>query len=100
MRRFTELGLQVRITEMDVALSIPQGTPTTAQLSQQARIYDEIVGACLTNPRCTGITFWGLSDRYSWIPSVAPGLGAAHLFDERFQPKPAYDAVKNQLGRR
>jgi len=38
-----------------------------------------------------------LGDDYSWIPSVFPEEGAALLFDEHKQPKPAYYAVADAL---
>jgi len=33
------------------------------------------------------------TDRYSWIPGFFPGYGAALIFDENYQAKPAYDAL-------
>jgi endo-1,4-beta-xylanase len=33
----------------------------------------------------------------SWVPGTFPGQGAALLFDESFQPKPAYGAVNALL---
>lgn len=37
--------------------------------------------------------FQGVSDEYSWIPDTFPGEGAALLWDEEYQKKPAYDAT-------
>jgi hypothetical protein len=28
------------------------------------------VHACVVEPRCKGFTFWGITDRYSWIDGV------------------------------
>jgi len=39
----------------------------------------------------------GVSDKYSWIPGVFAGEGAALLFDEDFQKKPAYYAMLQVL---
>lgn len=36
-------------------------------------------------------------DSISWIPSLAPGWGAATPYDANFLPKPAYEAMKEAL---
>lgn len=33
----------------------------------------------------------GVSDRYSWVPSTFNGEGAALLWSDNYQKKPAYD---------
>ncbi|KAG8764858.1 hypothetical protein FRC15_007366 [Serendipita sp. 397] len=71
--------------------------PTAAKLAQQATDYTTMVRACLNQPKCLGVTFWGLSDKYSWVPDVFSGQGAACPFDESMQPKPAYTSVSNLL---
>jgi endo-1,4-beta-xylanase len=43
------------------------------------------------------VTFWGFTDKRSWIPEVFAGWGSAHLYDEAYQPKPAYFAVLEAL---
>jgi endo-1,4-beta-xylanase len=40
---------------------------------------------------------WGFTDAHSWVPSSFPGYGAALIFDEMYQPKPAYDALAQGL---
>jgi endo-1,4-beta-xylanase len=98
--RFTALGVQVQITEMDVALPVDgEGNPRSDDLKLQASIYREIVGACLSHPGCTAIQTWGFTDKYSWIGSHSKKTkGAALLFDRNYQPKPAYEALRNALG--
>lgn len=90
MRRFAALGLDIYITELDVRMQLP---PTAASLAAQANVYRSIAGACLDQPACGGIWMWGFTDAHSWIPSFMPGWGAALPFDERYAPKPAYDAL-------
>jgi endo-1,4-beta-xylanase len=43
----------------------------------------------------TGITFWNISDHYSWLDTypVAGRKNHPLLFDENFKPKPAYYEV-------
>ena len=67
------------------------------ELAGQATVYADVVTACLHVRRCRGITTWGFTDRYSWIPGFFPGFGAALPFDESLQPKPAYSAIANAL---
>src|SRR5450759_3187678 len=104
INRFTALGVQVHITEMDVALPVdPNGNPRPEDLQRQADIYREIAGACLAHPGCTAVQTWGFTDKYSWIGSHSKHTqGAALLFDRKYQAKPAYDALRGTLeaGRR
>ena len=68
--RFTALGVQVHITEMDVLLPVDaNGNATPADLQRQADIYRQIAEACLSHPGCTAIQTWGFTDKYSWISS-------------------------------
>ncbi|GGN99193.1 hypothetical protein GCM10010112_92780 [Actinoplanes lobatus] len=102
LRRFADLGVDVAVTELDVRIptSDPAGTvATTADLDSQARVYGQVVAACLSVPRCRSVTTWGFTDAYSWIPGGYPGWGAADLFDaDRVaKPKPAHTTVANTL---
>lgn len=98
--RLTSLGLQVHITELDVSLPIDSGQPRNEDLQRQADVYREVVRACLQTPRCTAIQTWGFTDKYSWIGSHTQGLrGAALPFDRTYRPKPAYDAIFEELSR-
>ncbi|KAM7187666.1 Glycoside hydrolase superfamily [Naviculisporaceae sp. PSN 640] len=97
LKRFTDLGLEVTLSELDIALNITDGPPTREMLAQQAADYVSAVGACLAVPKCVGITVWQFTDKYSWIPGTFPGLGDACLYTSNFTKKPAYFAVENLL---
>lgn len=99
INRFTALGLQVHITEMDVALPVdPNGNARPKDLQRQADIYREIASACLSHPGCTAIQTWGFTDKYSWIGSHSKKTqGAALPFDRNYRAKPAYQALRNAL---
>jgi len=85
MRRFTRLGLEVQITEMDVGTSLLDvGRPE--RLQRQALAYR----ACNAVSQCTRFTTWGFTDAVSWLSAGESGL----LFDGRYRPKPAYGAVR------
>jgi len=94
MQRFANLGLDVAITELDIRMNTP---PTHANLVQQANDYAATFNACFQVPRCLGITVWGVTDLYSWIPSTFPGQGAALLLDENFARKQAYYSVESVI---
>jgi endo-1,4-beta-xylanase len=76
-------------------------SPSTTDLVRQAEVYRGVVRACLQSPGCTAIQTWGFSDKYSWIGSHSHGgRGAALLFDRAYKPKPAYDAMLEEISAR
>lgn len=92
--RFAALGLDVAITEADVALEEPTDA---AALRLQARVFADVTRTCLTIDRCVSLTFWGFTDRFSWIPETQPGRGEATLLDDRLRPKRAFREVLGAL---
>jgi endo-1,4-beta-xylanase len=98
IKRLTDLGLQVMITEMDVRLPVDSsGNASASDLAIQAQLYGRVVAACMKFPLCTGIQTWGISDRHSWVTTTFPGTGAALPFDVNYQPKQAYNQMLNPL---
>ncbi|MER6082023.1 endo-1,4-beta-xylanase [Streptomyces sp. NPDC001833] len=95
LRRFSRLGLDTALTEVDVRMQLPA---TDEKLAEQAAWYADLTKACLAVRRCAGITVWDYTDRYSWIPAFFPGEGAALPWDEQLAPKPAYFALRTALG--
>ncbi|TDE59277.1 beta-1 4-xylanase [Nonomuraea mesophila] len=94
LERFAALGVQVRITELDIRMQTPRNSSKDAT---QATYYRNAVNACLAVTACAGVTIWGFTDRHSWVPDTFPGEGAALIYDENYQSKPAYDAVHDAL---
>jgi endo-1,4-beta-xylanase len=90
MSGFTDLGVEVAFTEVDIRVELPTDD---AKLEQQATDYSEITLACVETENCIGFTIWDWNDAHSWVPGVFPGTGAALPWDENAQPKPAYDAI-------
>jgi endo-1,4-beta-xylanase len=95
MQRFAALGVDVAITELDDRIQLPA---SSANLAQQATDFSTVVSDCLQVSRCVGVSQWGVGDADSWIPSAFSGFGAATMFDQNYQPKPAYNAVVTALG--
>jgi endo-1,4-beta-xylanase len=81
LQRFADLGVDVQITELDIA-----------QGGNQANIYATVTRACLAVARCTGITVWGIRDSDSWRTGENP-----LLFDNSGNKKAAYTSVLNAL---
>jgi endo-1,4-beta-xylanase len=72
---------------------------TELALQRQARLYGAVMDRCLREPACRAVQFWGLTDRYSWIPGFFGRFDAGLPFDDAGQPKPAYAAVREALAR-
>jgi endo-1,4-beta-xylanase len=94
MERFTALGLDVAITELDIRIQLPSNAE---KLAQQAKDYASVFKACLSVPKCVGVTIWGFTDKHSWIPSVFQGYGDALPWDANYKPKPAVAAIEEAL---
>lgn len=92
--RFTSLGVEVAITELDIRMTLPSNA---SAVEQQAQDYMSVMGACLATPRCVGVVVWQFTDKYSWVPSTFAGTGDACLYDQNFAKKPAWTSVSAQL---
>ncbi|CCA70425.1 probable endo-1,4-beta-xylanase [Serendipita indica DSM 11827] len=88
------LGVWVAVTELDIRMPTPANATS---LAQQAADYKTVVNACLAVSRCVGVTVWGASDKYSWVPEVFSGEGAPLPYDDNLAPKPAYNAIVQAL---
>jgi endo-1,4-beta-xylanase len=86
LKRFSDLGLEIHITELDIRLN----GADSAALNAQAELYSDIAKLCVANSRCKVLQTWGFTDRYSWIDSFYRGMGWALPFDSQYAKKPAY----------
>ena len=93
LKRFADLGLEVQITEFVVRLS----SNSADLLSQQSDLYQQVASICAKQKGCTAIQTWGFTDKHSWIPQFYKGQGWALLWDDKYQKKPSYEAVRNAL---
>ena len=92
IRGFTDLGLDVAVTEMDVRLD--SAGSRSRRLERQRMVYRSAARACASAPRCTSFSTWGIADGVSWLGPAAAGL----LFDRGYRPKPSFAAVSRSLG--
>ncbi|KAF2262569.1 endo-1,4-beta-xylanase precursor [Lojkania enalia] len=94
LQDYADLDVDVAYTEIDIRMNTPA---TTQKLQVQADCYARVAQSCINVSRCVGMTLWGVSDRYSWVPQTFSGEGAALLWDNNFNKKPAYNAFLNVI---
>lgn len=95
LEKVAALGVVVELTEVDIVLRGTDGDAT--RLERQRGDYFDMASACLAVEACRRITFWGFTDRYTWIDdSFGPGLGPLPL-DDQYERKPAYFGLRDGL---
>jgi endo-1,4-beta-xylanase len=118
LTEYGKLGVQLKITELDVSVLATPGQQTDADVTRRVR------GSAARNPYPDGlpadklrelaeryaaifkiflkhrdqldrVTFWGVHDGQSWRNGwpVRRRVDYPLLFDRQYQPKPAFDAV-------
>lgn len=88
MKRFSEIGVKVNITELDVKLSDTVAS-SKVKYEKQANQYSVVLKSCLKiDNDCTSFGMWGLTDKYTWLKDDSP-----LIFNEEFEKKPSYDAL-------
>ncbi|WP_437617367.1 endo-1,4-beta-xylanase [Sorangium sp. So ce1151] len=97
LKRFSDLGLEVLISEMDINRCSNQVTA-----EEQLAYYHDIVEACFQLPKCVGITFWGINDGRSWLNGWSGALcngqsSQSLLFNDQYQKKETYNKVMDAL---
>lgn len=92
-----ELGMSWAVTELDVPLPVTEiSNPETLEF--QAQEYADALAACVDAPDCDTFVTWGITDRFSPIPTETGGaFDGALWFDVNDQPKPAFDAMAQVL---
>lgn len=94
LKCFGALSLQVQITELD----IHNTDPSEASMDALAKRYEQLFRIFLESKKegkadVTGVTFWGLHDGITWLTFFRKEKSYPLLFDEKIQPKKAYEAV-------
>ncbi len=96
MDYYASLGLEVLISEWDINLC---GSKVSS--AQQREFYRGITDACVNNPKCAAITFWGVNDQNSWLNgftgSLCNGANSQSLLFSNGQKKAVYSDVLNGL---
>ncbi|QQS05560.1 MAG: endo-1,4-beta-xylanase [Fibrobacterota bacterium] len=96
MDYYASLGLEVLISEWDINLC-----GSKVSTAQQTEFYRGITQACVNNPKCSAITFWGVNDQNSWLNSfsgsLCNGANSQSLLFSNGQKKAVYSEVLNGL---
>ncbi|KAH9820793.1 family 10 glycoside hydrolase [Melampsora americana] len=95
LQRFSDLGLDVPITELDIRVLMPA---TKSDMETEVSNYKTVVETCLSVDRCVGVTICGVGYKDSWIPSTFEGYGNAVLFDDNYNTTESYFTVTQALG--
>jgi endo-1,4-beta-xylanase len=118
--QFSALGVKVMLTEMDINVlprpenltgaevsdrfkltpesnPYPNGLPDSVQVKFSERYADIFRILCKYKSSVSRVTFWGVSDRMSWLNNwPIPGrTNYPLLFDRNLQPKPVVDSLLN-----
>lgn len=112
-RRLQNSGIPFTITEMDVWMPVTDGYNNGGKglnpqysndLNRQANLYRNALKLAQKFWICQGFQIWGVTDKGSWLPQFLwenQGQigGAGLLFNQYYEPKPAYNALQEELGR-
>lgn len=90
IERINALGLEVHITHFGIAPIA--GAAYADEL--QAMVYEDMLTVCLNARNCPVFMMWGFTDKY--IHPDQPDADAL-IFDDHYQPKPAYEALYKAL---
>jgi endo-1,4-beta-xylanase len=97
MKRLTNLGLLVSITELDIRIPVEEFS-TGSALQAQAEEYGQLMSLFLDCESCPSFVVWAFSDADSWIPAHTNGThGQACIYNAKYEPKPAYYAILDTL---
>lgn len=96
LQRFSDLGLEVHITEMDILMKTGAGT-LKERLKKQAEVYGEILQAALNVKNFKAFVVWGVNDKCSWLGPASKENDKPLLFDDKNNPKPAYFEIQKVL---
>ncbi|CAG2177768.1 unnamed protein product, partial [Oppiella nova] len=94
LQRFSDLGVDVAITELGIRYKLPGSAD---KIAKQAQDYSHAFSACMNVDRCVGVTVWCFTDKHSWVEEWEKGYGEQELWTQDYKPKPAVDAVDKVL---
>lgn len=63
LQGFTNLGVDVAYTEIDVKMTMPSDS---GKLETQRQVYKDIAASCVAVPRCVGMSIWVSCRQSNW----------------------------------
>lgn len=102
-KTYAKTDMRLEITEMDMSMFRYEDhrtdlkQPTKEMIETQAKSYGEFFALFREyKDLIDGVTFWGVSDRYTWLDDFpVTRKNWPLIFDEFNHPKKAYDAIMN-----
>lgn len=95
INKYAELGLEIHITELSVGVDEETEENFIKQAKRYGTIFMSLRGLDTKGggkANITNVTFFGLVDHYRTGDTTN-----SRLFDEEYQPKPAFERVRNML---
>lgn len=87
VRKYNKLGLEIHLTEIDMRQPNNDSGSLNAQAARYKAFINKAVDLRKEGMNITSITFWGITDKTSWLG------GYPLLFDENYKAKPAFYAI-------
>lgn len=97
MKRFADLGVAVYVTEFDVNMGDVEGS-YEEKADKQKTIYHDMMRACIESKVCKSFTMLGITDKETWYNYMNVTTPMPLMFNERYEPKPAYYGLRDALG--
>lgn len=98
VKRFTDLGLKVQLTEFEARLRLFKDFADPYQA--QGEYYRDVIQACYEINGFDGVTFWGVDDSYTWLNDMAWLFALPnepYLLDAQHQAKPGLLLINQWL---
>lgn len=96
MQRFSAIGVPTYITEFDVNLNTVKGSDNYKnQLA--AKIYYNVVTACIESKSCVSIDEFGVSDKESLLKTLANTNSHTYLFTSRYVTTSSFWSFRQAL---
>jgi endo-1,4-beta-xylanase len=96
MKRFAGLGLEIYVTEFDVNMDNVKADAASKDKIQE-NIYYEMMRACIESEVCHNFAYLGITDAETWYKHIGLKDPRPLMFDEDYNPKPAFWGTRTAL---
>ena len=92
-RAYGALGIKIQATELDIHCTKNDEAGQKALADKYAAYFDMLLRLKREGIDVNSVSFWGLTDKDSWLPGFRRSESYPLLFTGEMDTKPAYDAV-------
>ena len=93
LKKYADIGLTVQLTELDIHCPSDSDDAMLLLAGRYGELFDTLVHMKRAGTDLECVTLWGISDKDSWLKGFRGEVSYPLLFDERLQPKKAFEAV-------